>query len=446
MTDNYVTHVKGDVVEQSLKKRGYWVVTNIIQTIGWPEDNVIIKYEEVDVHILGYNGERDHMPAVAVFVQNGLDKDAAQALIMRFLSAVNWANSGSIRVEHTSGGSAPFRSLDKGNKYKTTHFQLPYIPSNLNKDQQLALALYREGNSLINTHYGYSFLSFYKIINLVKKNGGKQKKWIRANLDGLKAKAKPNYNESGAKKRMDELTAAGEVVDDYLFVSCRCALAHAGVEPTVDPDNINDSIRLYKDLALIKYLAQRMIEDHFGIKSDGAVYGEHLYELAGFKELLGNDVITGILDNDAMSRRKVKIDKKISIRQWHDKHYGVFECLNLKTKAINNAAIYFDCVNDDNTFKVPLILDLKNERIYLEIEDTVINASDEKLQLQYEIDWNNYLKDYICNGQLEIFLSDNNQQIARKDANMPVNIDLGRTVESFDARITQLQNRLAKLV
>ena len=104
------------------------------------------------------------------------------------------------------------------------------------------MALFREADGLSHYHYGYSFLSYYKIINLVKKNGEKQTKWRRNNLNNLK---------DDALTRADELKNDGENIKNYLLISCRCALAHAGVDPTVNPDDVNDSVRLYKDLPLI---------------------------------------------------------------------------------------------------------------------------------------------------------------------------------------------------
>lgn len=437
MSDDYVIHIKGKAVEDSLKSPGPWVVANIVQTMGWPEEDIIVKYEGSDLHLLTYDDEHNFMPAVALRLSDGLRDDEAKSKITRFLSALNWVSGGSIRIGYWIGGGRPVRSKDsKGMKYTAKFFRITYIPSNLNNEQQLALALLREGDGLSHTHYGYSFLSYYKILNLVKKNGEKQKKWIRNNLVGLK---------DDAQKRADELINNGENIEDYLYHSCRCALAHAGVDPTVNPDDVSDSVRLYKDLPLIRHLAKRMIESHFAIKTDSTVYHEHLYELSGFKKLLGEDLVSEILNNDSISRRRINIDKKISIRLWCDKRYGVFESLKIKTKSINNGVVFFECVNDDFSFKVVPILDFNEERIFLEIEDVVIIAGDEKTQLQYGIDWNNFFRDLICNGQLEIFIEDDNQFLGRKDANIPVNIDIGRTVEGFNSAITQLQSRLDEI-
>ncbi|MEJ2419072.1 MAG: hypothetical protein P8Y45_19520 [Exilibacterium sp.] len=343
MTEDYVVHIKGEVVQDGLDKPGHWLVANIEQSIGWPEEDIIIKYEGIDLFLLTYNAEHGFMPAVAVNLSNGLSDDETRAKIARFLSALNWVSSGSVRITYWLGGNRPVRSNDaKGMRHTASFFRVTYLPANLNNEQQLALALLREGDGLSHTNYGYSFLSYYKIINLVKKNGEKQKKWIRNNLADL---------NKDADKRLNEIKNDGVNVEDYLYHSCRCALAHAGVEPTVNPDNENDSVRLYKDLPLIRQLAVRMIESQFSIKSDSTVYHEHLYETSGFKEILGNDIVSEILSTDEISRKRIKIKKKISIRQWCDKRYGVFDSLGIKATMIRKGVVFFSCFNDDLTFR-----------------------------------------------------------------------------------------------
>jgi len=437
MTDDYVIHVKGKEVQDSLNLPGSWVIADLEQSIGWPEEDIIIKYEGSDLHLLTYDEKHDYMPAVAIRLNKDLSNDEAKSKITKFLSTLNWVSSGSIRIEYWMGGSRPFRSIDtKSTKYTAKFFRITYLPTNLDNPQLLALALLREGDGLSHTHYGYSFLSYYKIINLVKKNGEKQKKWIRNNITALNPKA---------QERIDELIKEGEVIEDYLYHSCRCALAHAGVDPTVNPDDANDSIRLYKDLPLIRHLAKRMIETHFNIKTGNTVYNEHLYELEGFKKILGKEIVSEILSNDTVSRRKIKIDENISIRQWCNKRYGVFDSLKLKTKSIKNGVVFFDCVNEDYSFKVGLILDFNDERIFLEIEDISINTTNKRNQLQYKIDCQMFFKDFLCNGQLEIFLQNNDYFLGRKDANLPVNIDLGRTAENIENIIKQLQGQLDEI-
>lgn len=65
----------------------------------------------------------------------------------------------------------------------------------------------------------------------------------------------------GHSRRVDEINSFGKDFGDYIYVSCRCAVAHANqIESTVNPDNVNDYRRITKDLPLIKEIAKDIIK------------------------------------------------------------------------------------------------------------------------------------------------------------------------------------------
>lgn len=434
MLEEYIKNIRGEEVERSLATHGSWVVANLNQSIGWPQESIIIKYEAQDIHLITHDDHKRY-PAVAIRRNNGLSKENAQKVIYRFLSALNWVSEGSIDIAHWSGGSLPYRFSDNHQlKFTAQHFRITYLPANLSDEQQLALALLREGDSLRKSNYGYSFLSYYKIINLVKSNAEKQKKWIKGNC--------AKVLDSNGKRRMDELVAAGEAIEDYLYHSCRCALAHAGVDPTANPDDIDDHTRFYKDLPLICSLAKIAVEENFKIPSMTTVYKNHFYELSGFRSLLAEDFLKKIFTQNAVSRRELTLDFDIAIRQWCDKKYGVFERLRPKTRAIRDGIAYLECESPDGTFSINLVLGFRNERFELDIEHPRIHSASEATTISHLIDCKTFLRDLICNGEIELFMSNDERFLGRKDPNMPVNIDIGGTVEAFDNEIDMLRERL----
>jgi hypothetical protein len=100
-------------------------------------------------------------------------------------------------------------------------FQVSYLPAPKEAHQKLALALFHEGLGLVYTHIAYSFLSFYKIINLVSGQKGKEQiAWINAHVALMQ--------HHRAQERLAELQKKGEDIGTYLYQSCRCAIAHAG--------------------------------------------------------------------------------------------------------------------------------------------------------------------------------------------------------------------------
>ena len=87
-----------------------------------------------------------------------------------------------------------------------------------------------------------------------------QKQWIRDNLQYV--------TDKDAIARIAILTSAEPDVANYLYVSGRCAVAHAfDQNNVVNPDDPADLIRLHEDLPVIRELARVAIEREFGVKS-----------------------------------------------------------------------------------------------------------------------------------------------------------------------------------
>jgi len=120
-------------------------------------------------------------------------------------------------------------------------------------------------------------LSLFKIRNIFLPTGAAQKQWINDYIS--------NASDHKVTQRIASIQEQHQDVGDYLWSSGRCAIAHAGEAPTVDPENPSDIRRLGEDLPLAQASAELAIEEHFGVKSAATVYREHLYELEGFHEL-----------------------------------------------------------------------------------------------------------------------------------------------------------------
>ena len=75
----------------------------------------------------------------------------------------------------------------------------------------------------------------------------------------------PTLKDGLAKERVANLQKAKVDIADYLYESCRCAVAHANTSPVADPDNMQDIRRLSADIWIVKAIAEELIINNFGL-------------------------------------------------------------------------------------------------------------------------------------------------------------------------------------
>ena len=292
-----------EAMPAGMRRPASWVVAGVSGPLAWPKKFEEVKFRGRTLYLTP--DLQDIFPSVCVTLEGSETFENGQRLIWQFLSALSWSKQEAIRVTGWIGGGLP-PSLGKPifGGTVTDHFDTSNIPESSDEKSCWALAFYREGISL--EHVAYSFLSFYKIINLIRPQGGKaQKKWIADNLG--------NVTNRLAKIRMVEIGPDPEAVADYLYHSNRCAIAHAGGKTTVDPENVEDERRLHMDAPLIKNLAEIAIEKEFEIKTAATIWNEHLYELEGFRTLFGADLVTRLKQKENVDPGNIPAIPNVSI-------------------------------------------------------------------------------------------------------------------------------------
>lgn len=204
---------------------------------------------------------------VSLYDPNGLSFEEGGGTIYRFLSRLAWSMDGGVAELFINGSNNPARpgQLGRGSYSHVPPAQIPpweflYLPQPKSEMAELAIALYREGMSL--NSIPFSFLSYFKVINMLDADWRKQVDWIAKNLNGA--------SYPPAKRRLDELMTSHPDVGHYLYVSGRCAVAHAFSSPIVNPDNYADKKRLEDDLPLMKEIAALCVEKEFGVLSDSS--------------------------------------------------------------------------------------------------------------------------------------------------------------------------------
>jgi hypothetical protein len=298
-------------------------------------------------------------------------------------------------------------------------FHISYLPEPSNKDQNLALALFHEGTGLLYVHTAYSFLSFYKIINLVCGGGNEQKAWINKQIPTIK-----HHRVSG---RLSELLKSGEDIGNYLYQSGRCAIAHAGDErnPVVHPHNPDDERRLRADMPLIITLAEIAIEQ-IGLQTSDTVYREHRYELSGFEELLPADFVGLLKAGKTPPDGGIEFPDSISLRLWGHPRYSPLEGMKPVEVRGENGVLAIRCKSKVEAVHADVVLDFPNYRLTAQVggpgvvDDGSAECVEDSMEIErFYFEWNG-------NGCLEVWAND--KCLGRCDAFIPTNMFL-----DFDA-------------
>lgn len=181
----------------------------------------------------------------------------AMTLINRFLSILSWCDDQGMENRGGWSGNTVPVAVPREHQLTGSSVCFPfYRNSEKNQKAQLALALYREARTA--SSIPYSFLGYFKILNIFWKDKY-QKNNKNAIVEGIK-KTLPQIKDNLAKERITELSKQNKDVSEHLYKSCRCAIAHAYSEPIIDPDEVKDVRNLSKDIWIIKAIAESLIE------------------------------------------------------------------------------------------------------------------------------------------------------------------------------------------
>jgi hypothetical protein len=344
-----------------------------------------------------------------------LSREETERRIMRFLSAVSWVMRGGVLVEGFSGGNLP-RLMGRQHRYGHViqdEFDLPYLPEPNDKNALLALALMREGRGL--NHPAYAFLSFYRVLEAAVP--AKQRRgWITDHIDKIR--------DQRAKQALAALRASGVAdVAVHLAESGRHAIAHAGKEPVIDPDNPSDIRRLSTELPIMAALAELAIEKELGVETSHTVWEKHLYELEGFKKIFGPELLDLIgKPAEGGVQRMVEIPM-LRVELSRHEPYPPFSNLRPVGLAQNGTVVTLTTQSDDERFGFRCHLDFAAERLHFDFQHDISCADDGTAECAEGLaEIARFIRDYVGNGQLRILNAETGELISRKDAFIPLNM------------------------
>lgn len=240
----------------------HYVMVSVSSGIPWPADEHVVYFGGRAIRLVPPKrdgaGELRAYPLAAIEHTTGdVDEELVQ-IIRGFLNALSWRDQAGIREVDVTYG-APLRAGTRiPDNFTTPVFDAKDLPDPTDEGARMALAFHREGLALMNTHVAYSFLSFFKVLNVRFASGTEQIAWINAHCT---LAALPDCD--ARLRQIQEATTSD--VGSYLYASGRCAVAHAFATPVVDPNEIADQQRLSRDLPIIRGLSAILIRTEWKI-------------------------------------------------------------------------------------------------------------------------------------------------------------------------------------
>jgi hypothetical protein len=414
-----------------------WLVVAFEAEVRDPRDILELTYLDRKLYIQPRNDEFCNL--ISTFIEAGENDRDVRTTINRFFSAMAWKDDSFFITRGSTAGGArkEERNNPRFNYREKKHYPYGVISQfdfehllTVNEDRQkLALALYREALGADNDFY--RFLSFFKIINIIRPTTRDQRAWINANLDRV-------WHFEGTQRR----NTLGQTVADigeYLAVQGRCAIAHAFEQPIRDPDLPDDLYEIRTDMPLMMGLAQVVIQRELGVPSMRQISQEHLYELQGFKRLLGDAMSHRLRAGEAveLAELDLRLGVVLSVGLRGFPPFEGLESLHYEVLRQDGSVVVLGTRGNEPT-NIVLALDFANERLELLLDVLAYRPNSAKYTRPLAASVYRFLIGLFSNGALEIYLGDRNERLSFKSAFIAVDIDLRATLDNFQARMDAL--------
>ncbi|SCW56339.1 methylamine utilization protein MauJ [Ancylobacter rudongensis] len=397
-----------------LKVNGEWLCINIESRTAWPTKPQAFIFEGRQVWVMPLS--TDCYPGLATRKPSDMDHDECLALLHRALSVLTWLENAGATVVQMSGGNIPrMMGMRLGLGYAIREdFDLSDLPTIESPRGKLALALMREGRGL--NHPGYSFLSFFRVLETAIPNGKIRGTWVTDNIDKL--------DGHRAKKAIEKLKATVEGdIGEHLRDSGRHAIAHASSEPVIDPDDPRDSRRLEAELPIIEALAVLAIEEHLGIQTTQTIWKEHLFELRGWKGIVPHTVIEASRSG-IPPEFEGSIDLPIiNFRLRRSEPFPLFEGMIPARIGITDQRVELVYRSADGLAELTFWLNFAAERLEFDIDSSLILHDDgSAAAVRNGKQICRFIWDYFCNGEIQIWDADTGRLLSRVGAFIPINM------------------------
>lgn len=242
---------------------GNWLNVGVSGTAIWPPKETTVKFAGHDLLLRPATPTSEQ--SIHIDLDAGISEEDALTTINRFLSVLAWCDDQPIENKYGWSGNPVPVSVPKDSRQMGSSIAFPFFRElEAEPKARLALALYREGITI--NSVPFAFLSYFKILNIFWEDKFRTQNGSRSNqlVEQIRI-AIPAVSESIARNRILDLKRAHVDVAQYLYESCRCAIAHAHTGTIADPDDMRDIRRLSADIWIIKAIAEDMMIKHFSL-------------------------------------------------------------------------------------------------------------------------------------------------------------------------------------
>jgi hypothetical protein len=239
----------------------YYLNLGVDNQVTWPAERKEIIFEGRRIVLLPKTAENTTSIHIDLA---GFDIDDARTLASRLLSIMAWCSDNYAVIEGGWAGTAPPLPVRKRNLAFVTAREWPFARS-VPKDPRarIALAIYREArNAEQNDQVFYSVLGYFKIMEVRVGASKDARIWIRDNLNKVEAlKHLPAVME---KFNSDRGAAQPH---NYLYGTCRSAVAHLNEPYFSDPDDSKARRRMHVAADVLRELARHFIKTELKIST-----------------------------------------------------------------------------------------------------------------------------------------------------------------------------------
>jgi len=399
--------------EEAVREVGEWVVAGVQTSIPWPTKMQIVTFEGFDF-ILRPGSDRA-TPTICLNAQKfGLTAKDARDRILRFGSALAWSESNSFEVSIWTGGTRAVGVGRMQGNVAQDFLDCEFLPAIPNEDAATALALYREG--LSSASHFYAFLSLFKTISFVYRDGKRREDWFKQTL--------PNLTEQRAVQRIQDLRALGVDVSQYLWDEGRNAIAHAERDVIVNPDKTIDHERIYADLPIVQALARKAIQERFRVWPRLSQEAPDRSLIEGFESLLGKEIIESAANSIDIRSQNIESPDSITVVVRNCASFRYMDGLRIKQMRQAPESIIVQLTNIDETLVLIFTIQCKEKRLVFEpfgqhagtsLNQTSRSSIDLAMRM-HELIWR-----YLCNGRLEVWDEEHDELLGMTDPYIPFN-------------------------